>query len=139
MTASEPLTKQIYWLEMQPEFFRPKRFESAELEIRQVRVACPEYNWFLHQCVGVDYRWGGREGWGPAEWHAYADRPELETWVAYVSGTPAGYFELEKQSDQRSASLVLVSVVHSTGRASARICSAKLYSAAGISVPRESG
>ncbi len=100
MTASEPLTKQIYWLEMQPEFFRPKRFESAELEIRQVRVACPEYNWFLHQCVGVDYRWGGREGWGPAEWHAYADRPELETWVAYVSGTPAGYFELEKQSDQ---------------------------------------
>jgi GNAT superfamily N-acetyltransferase len=27
------------------------------------------------------------------------DRPELETWVAYVQGTPAGYYELEKQGD----------------------------------------
>ncbi|PMB50103.1 hypothetical protein CEN39_19475 [Fischerella thermalis CCMEE 5201] len=26
-------------------------------------------------------------------------RPELETWVAYVSGTPAGYIELEVQAD----------------------------------------
>ncbi len=25
--------------------------------------------------------------------------PELETWVAYVSGSPAGYFELEGQGD----------------------------------------
>ena len=24
---------------------------------------------------------------------------ELETWVAYAAGTPAGYFELEKQAD----------------------------------------
>jgi GNAT superfamily N-acetyltransferase len=29
---------------------------------------------------------------------AYLDRPELETWIAYVAGTPAGYFELERQS-----------------------------------------
>ncbi len=31
-------------------------------------------------------------------WLAYLDRPDLETWVAYVSGTPAGYFELERQA-----------------------------------------
>jgi len=30
---------------------------------------------------------------------AYLDRPELETWVAYVSGSPAGYFELERQAE----------------------------------------
>ncbi|MGD1942760.1 MAG: GNAT family N-acetyltransferase, partial [Leptolyngbyaceae cyanobacterium] len=27
------------------------------------------------------------------------NRPELETWVAYCSGTPAGYIELETQSE----------------------------------------
>ena len=99
MTASDQDIKHTYWLEMRPEEFRPKRVALADLEIWQVRIACPEFNWFLHQCVGVDYRWGGREDWGPAEWHAYADRPEMETWVAYISGTPAGYFELEKQAD----------------------------------------
>ncbi|MEM7030869.1 MAG: GNAT family N-acetyltransferase [Chloroflexota bacterium] len=30
---------------------------------------------------------------------AYVDRPKLETWVAYVLGTPAGYYELEKMAD----------------------------------------
>ena len=30
---------------------------------------------------------------------AYLGRPELETWVAYVSGSPAGYFELERQGE----------------------------------------
>jgi GNAT superfamily N-acetyltransferase len=93
-------TKQTYRLEMRLEDFRPKRISTAELEIRRVGVACPEYNWFLHQSVGVDYRWGGRETWGPAEWQAHVDRPELETWVAYVSGTPAGYYELERQPDE---------------------------------------
>ena len=29
---------------------------------------------------------------------AYAHRDGLETWVAYVGGTPAGYFEIEKNA-----------------------------------------
>ena len=28
---------------------------------------------------------------------AWVDRPEIETWIGYLSGTPAGYFELEAQ------------------------------------------
>ena len=27
------------------------------------------------------------------------DRPQLATWLAYLHGTPAGYFELETQPD----------------------------------------
>ncbi len=30
---------------------------------------------------------------------AYLNRPDIETWVAYVSGSRAGYFELERQSE----------------------------------------
>ena len=92
--------KITYLLEMSAESeLRPKHGDSADLEITQVRIACPEYNWFLQQAVGADYRWGGREDWDRRQWTEYVDRPELNTWVAYVSGTPAGYFELESRED----------------------------------------
>ena len=88
------------YLEMSnPADLRPKRVSLAGLEIRQVEIVSPEFNWFLHQAVGAVFRWGGREDWGRAEWAAYAGRPELETWVAYVKGAPAGYFELERHED----------------------------------------
>lgn len=79
--------------------FTPKRIEPAELDVRRVEIPCPEFNWFLHQAVGVAYRWGGREDWDRSKWLEYVNRPELETWAAYVSGAPAGYFELEQQPD----------------------------------------
>jgi GNAT superfamily N-acetyltransferase len=36
----------------------------------------------------------------------YLDRAELETWVGYRSGTPAGYFELERQVDPSGGAAV---------------------------------
>ena len=98
MTKSE--TKRTTYLELtDPNQLRPKRVRLPGLEIRQLEALCPEFNWFLHEAVGADYLWGGREDWGRAEWTAYLDRPELETWVAYVRGAPAGYFDIEKQTD----------------------------------------
>jgi GNAT superfamily N-acetyltransferase len=92
--------KTTYLLEMSSRSdLRPSDRASAELDVRRVEMICPEYNWFLHQTVGVEFRWGGREAWGRKEWTEYVDRPQLETWVAYVAGTPAGYYELEGQDD----------------------------------------
>src|SRR5205814_1353389 len=54
---------------------------------------------FLYAAVGYRWMWYSRLPWDHAQWLAYLDRPELETWVGYVSGSPAGYFELERQSD----------------------------------------
>lgn len=82
-----------------PAELRPKRNERDDLSVRQVEPVCPEYNWFLHQAVGTEFRWGGRENWGESQWIEYASNPELETWVGYLSGTPFGYFELEKLED----------------------------------------
>lgn len=99
MTASPNEVKTTYVLEMKSrDAFRPK-LGPSELDIRRVEIPCPELNWFLHQAVGVDYRWGGRDGWDRDTWKRYVDRPEVQTWVAYISGTPAGYFELVKQPD----------------------------------------
>src|SRR5262249_50809837 len=44
-----------------------------------------------------DWYWMDRLNWTFRQWLDYLDRPEGETWVAYVSGTPAGDFELESQ------------------------------------------
>ncbi len=88
-----------YYLEMNaPAELRASRAVVAELEIRQARIPAPELNRFLYTAVGGDWHWVDRLGWTYEQWFAYLHRPELETWVAYLSGTPAGYFELECQT-----------------------------------------
>lgn len=67
--------------------------------LRRAEVASPQLNRFLYAAVGGDWYWLHRMRWSYRRWLAYVSRPELETWVAYVSGTPAGYFELEAQAD----------------------------------------
>jgi len=92
--------KKTYILEMtNPEDLCPKRADFPDLRVERMETPCPEFNKFLHTMVGFDYRWGGRTEWGKDRWYAHADRDEMETWVAYLGGTPAGYYELERQSD----------------------------------------
>ncbi len=78
---------------------RPVAASSTTFELVRAEIPCPELNRFLYTAVGADWCWYGRRSWSKAKWIAYLDRADLETWVAYVSGTPAGYFELERQSD----------------------------------------
>jgi ribosomal protein S18 acetylase RimI-like enzyme len=77
---------------------RPARRPDADFELRQARIPCPELNRFLYVAVGAGWCWVDRLGWTRERWLAYLDRPSLETWVGHVSGTPAGYFELEAQA-----------------------------------------
>lgn len=77
---------------------RPAKSRPADVLLMQAKIPCPELNRFLYTAVGGDWYWINRLNWTYSQWRAYLDRPELETWVAYVSGTPAGYFELEKQA-----------------------------------------
>ncbi len=71
---------------------------ERRLELRRAEVPCPEFNRFFYVAVGSDWWWYSRLGWSRDRWLAYLDRPELETWVGYLSRTPAGYFELESQA-----------------------------------------
>lgn len=89
---------EIYHLEMtSPEELRRARSPAAELEIRQARVPCPELNRFFYTAVGGDWFWIDRLSWTYERWLAWLDRPQVETWIGSVQGTPAGYFELELQ------------------------------------------
>jgi GNAT superfamily N-acetyltransferase len=70
---------------------------GVSLTVVRAEIPCPEMNRFLYTAVGADWVWYSRLSWDYVRWLSYLSRPELETWVAYVSGTPAGYFELERQ------------------------------------------
>lgn len=72
-----------------------------DLKLMRAEVPLPELNRFLYATVGRDWAWTDRLRLTREQWIEYIARPELETWVAYLLGTPAGYFELELQSGNR--------------------------------------
>ena len=90
-----------YYLEMlSPADLRPSAARDLDLSVQLAQVASPELNRFFYTAVGGDWYWLGRLEWTYDQWLAYLRRPELETWVGYVRGTPAGYVELERQAGQ---------------------------------------
>ena len=83
------------YLEIAPEapLRRPAR-PRPDYELRQAVAASPEFNRFLYTAVGWRWNWNSRLRWTHAGWLEYLTHPGLETWVGYVDGVPAGYFEL---------------------------------------------
>lgn len=89
---------EIYSLEMtSPADLRPSPVRAAGFRVERARIPTPELNRFFYTAVGGDWFWIDRLDWTYDQWLAWLDRPELETWIGYLEGTPAGYFELERQ------------------------------------------
>jgi GNAT superfamily N-acetyltransferase len=80
-----------------PAALRPSTRIPRDLILIRAGKPSPELNRFLYTAVGGDYYWNDRLGWTWSQWMEWLSRPEVETWVAYQSGTPAGYFEMEAQ------------------------------------------
>ncbi|MEW2356651.1 GNAT family N-acetyltransferase [Spirillospora sp. NPDC029432] len=74
------------------------RAPEVAVDIARAEVPSPELNRFLYTAVGGDYYWVDRLGWTYDQWMNWLERPGVETWVAYVRGTPAGYVELDPQA-----------------------------------------
>lgn len=89
-----------YYLEMKnPAALRPSQRPSCKPEILQAAVPTPELNRFLYTAVGGAWYWVDRLGWSYRDWLDWLQRPQVQTWVAYLGGNPAGYFELEAQAN----------------------------------------
>jgi GNAT superfamily N-acetyltransferase len=71
--------------------------DDPRMDVRRAETPTPELNRFLYVAVGSDWWWHERLAWDRDRWMRWLDRPELETWIGYSAGTPAGYFELEAQ------------------------------------------
>jgi GNAT superfamily N-acetyltransferase len=82
-----------------PSQLRPAKGSAVAFDLVRAQIASPDLNRFLYVTVGAAWWWYSRLPWDRSRWRAYLDRADLETWVAYVSGTPAGYFELERQAE----------------------------------------
>jgi GNAT superfamily N-acetyltransferase len=72
---------------------RPGR--RAPVVVTRAEEVSPELNRFLYTAVGGDWHWRDRLGWPWQRWYDWLSRPGVETWVAYLRGTPAGYVELD--------------------------------------------
>jgi GNAT superfamily N-acetyltransferase len=87
-----------WYLEMpSPDRLRPGRPPSQEPLLMRVEHPSPEYSRFFYRSVGGNWYWIDRLEWSYDEWQRWAE--QVETWVAYVGGTPAGYFELQTWRD----------------------------------------
>ena len=93
---------EIHYLEMaSPADLRPSPARAAGFRVERARIPAPEINRFFYTAVGGDWYWIDRLGWTLEQWRAWVDRPELETWIGSLQGTPAGYFELEREPGDR--------------------------------------
>jgi GNAT superfamily N-acetyltransferase len=91
-------TIRVTYLEMQsPAALRPGRRVPPDLLLLRAGVPSPELGRFLYTAVGGDWYWQERLPWTWQQWKDWLARPEVETWVGYERGTPAGYFELVDQ------------------------------------------
>ena len=90
---------EITYVEMlDPSLLVPSR--ETELVVTEAEIPSPELNRFLYTAVGSRWGWIHRRDWSYETWQQYLSRPDMHTWVGYVCGTPAGYFELEQEGEE---------------------------------------
>lgn len=76
-----------------------KRSRSGdELNVRECVVKQPQFNRFLYEYVGGNWRWIDRLVWSVEQWRDFAAGDNLRTFVAYNQGSVAGYYELQRQA-----------------------------------------
>ncbi|MEU8273051.1 GNAT family N-acetyltransferase [Microbispora bryophytorum] len=86
-----------YLEQTNPADLRPGRPPTLPAQVVRAEVPTPEFSRFLYTAVGGDWQWTNRLPWTWKQWRDWLDRPGVETWVAWVRGTPAGYAELVAQ------------------------------------------
>ncbi len=87
----------VYYLEMQSRGQLNPGNIAQDLDIHEARVKRWPLNRFLYQYVGGPWDWKEKLSWTDSQWQEYAESDSLRTWIAYEQGSPAGYFELERQ------------------------------------------
>lgn len=86
-----------YYLEMRSREQLRASAPAPALSVEECRVPQYPVNRFLYQFVGAAWQWRDKLSWSDQQWRSYAERAELRTWLATCDGSPAGYYELERQ------------------------------------------
>jgi GNAT superfamily N-acetyltransferase len=98
VTRRLPVT--TWCLEMRsPAQLRAAAAPDPAPSIVRAETPSPALNRFLYTSVGGAWHWVDRLPWTWEQWMRSLDRPGHQTWVMYLAGTPAGYFELDRQDN----------------------------------------
>jgi GNAT superfamily N-acetyltransferase len=90
----------VWFLEMlDPSELRPPSRVSAAIEVRQACIPCVALNYYFYCTIGKPWNWTDRFRWTSQQWRDYVLDARVETWIGYVEGTPAGYAEIQRESD----------------------------------------
>lgn len=109
-------TSTIYYLQMLDRGELQAKDAPRGLDISMVAPPAFEVNRRFYKDVGAKWQWTSRLPWSDQQWAAYVNRPQLQTWVAYLDGESAGYFELEAQ-DQGDVEIIYFGLLERyTGR-----------------------
>ncbi|MGI9278572.1 MAG: GNAT family N-acetyltransferase [Endozoicomonas sp.] len=100
MTEKTAQITTIWYLAMtSPSELIRKPLPDSGFEVRECSEDLFEYNRFLYEFVGKHWEWTDKLTWTEQQWQDYVESANLRTWVLYKSGSPAGYFELQKKSE----------------------------------------
>jgi GNAT superfamily N-acetyltransferase len=72
---------------------------ADEVRIEHATGCTASFYRYLYAEVGRDYRWTDRIAWTDEQIREHLASPAISVHVAYVEGTPAGFFELTRHAD----------------------------------------
>src|SRR5512134_2882202 len=88
------------YLEMRsPEELKASPAPPEDVRIEEATACTASFYRYLYAEVGRDYRWTDRLAWTDEQIRAHLSTPGVSVHVAYVHGTPAGYYELTLHPD----------------------------------------
>lgn len=91
--------KRWYLEQTSPDQLKRSRTPQTVPQLVHAEIPSPTLNQYFYTTVGADWKWKDRLPWTYEQWKAYVEKPQLQTWVLQVQGTPAGYLELDVQPD----------------------------------------
>jgi GNAT superfamily N-acetyltransferase len=93
------LSDVITYLEMTARPTRPTLpIPAGKLALIRLEHCTTSYYRYLYQAVGERWLWFERRVWSDEHLADVIGKPEIEIFVLYVGGVPAGYFELDRSN-----------------------------------------
>lgn len=79
--------------------FAPSFIEASDIEIVEMETPDLAFYKFLYSSVGEDWAWRDRLFMSNAELRSVLSSDNTKVYVLYVSGSPGGYVELNREDD----------------------------------------
>ncbi|MFN2398890.1 MAG: GNAT family N-acetyltransferase [Gemmatimonadaceae bacterium] len=93
-----------------PSELRRATVHDPRIRIERATDCTVSFYRYLYLEVGRNHHWRDRLVWTDDEVRRHLSRPDIAVWVMYSTGTPAGWFELQR-SDDRSVEIMYFGLI----------------------------